>query len=278
MSKIKLVIFDLDGVLVDSRELHFHSLNKALSKIDNKYVIGLDEHLAIYDGLPTSKKLQLLTEKKLLPANLHTTVWELKQQYTSELINDSTEDCYIKNILKQLKQSGKKICCCTNSIRDTAKLQLIRKGFFEFIDHLFTNEDVKRGKPSAEMYLKAMITCEVDPDETVIIEDSHIGRKAATRSGAYVLGVKNSKDLNYNIIEQFMNEKEKCAIQPKWQGANDLKVLIPMAGAGSRFEKMGYTFPKPLIDVRGKPMIQRVIENINVDAEHIFIVQKSHYE
>lgn len=57
-----------------------------------------------------------------------------------------------------------------------------------------------------------------------------------------------------------------------------MNVLIPMAGAGSRFEKAGYTFPKPLIDVDGKPMIQAVVDNLNIDARHIFIVQKSHYD
>ncbi len=51
-----------------------------------------------------------------------------------------------------------------------------------------------------------------------------------------------------------------------------------MAGAGSRFEKVGYTFPKPLIEIHGKPMIQRVIENLNIVANYIFIVQKSHNE
>ena len=57
-----------------------------------------------------------------------------------------------------------------------------------------------------------------------------------------------------------------------------MKVLIPMAGAGSRFEKAGYTFPKPLIEVNGKPMIQLVVENLNVEAEYVFIVQKEHYD
>ena len=57
-----------------------------------------------------------------------------------------------------------------------------------------------------------------------------------------------------------------------------MNVLIPMAGAGSRCEKAGYTFPKPLIDVNGKPMIQLVTENLNIEARHIYIVQKSHYE
>jgi NDP-sugar pyrophosphorylase family protein len=55
-----------------------------------------------------------------------------------------------------------------------------------------------------------------------------------------------------------------------------MKILIPMAGEGSRFVKEGYTFPKPLIDVNGKPMIQRVVENLNFDAEYIFLVRKEH--
>jgi len=61
----------------------------------------------------------------------------------------------------------------------------------------------------------------------------------------------------------------------KWQDKN-LNVLIPMAGAGSRFQQAGYTFPKPLIDVKGKPMIQVVVENLNIDANFIYVVQKEH--
>ena len=57
-----------------------------------------------------------------------------------------------------------------------------------------------------------------------------------------------------------------------------MKILIPMAGAGSRFVKEGYTFPKPLIDVNGKPMIQAVVENLDFDCEYIFLVRKSHIE
>lgn len=57
-----------------------------------------------------------------------------------------------------------------------------------------------------------------------------------------------------------------------------MKILIPMAGEGSRFSKEGYTFPKPLIDVNGKPMIQTVVENLDYDAEYIFLVRKEHLE
>jgi NDP-sugar pyrophosphorylase family protein len=57
-----------------------------------------------------------------------------------------------------------------------------------------------------------------------------------------------------------------------------INVLIPMAGAGSRFTKAGYDLPKPLIDVGGKPMIHRVVDSLSFDANYMFIIQKEHYE
>lgn len=57
-----------------------------------------------------------------------------------------------------------------------------------------------------------------------------------------------------------------------------LNIVIPMAGAGSRFAKVGYTLPKPLIPVKGVPMIQLVVNNLKPEQEHrfIFLCQKSH--
>ena len=275
---IKLVIFDLDGVLVDARELHYNALNKALSSIDEKYVIQRDEHLSTYDGLSTTKKLNMLTKNKGLSTELHNSVWKLKQEMTVKIIDGFSIDNRMRGILRSLKVEGYIIACATNSIRETAKLQLIRKGFFEYIDFMYSNQDVKNPKPNSEMYLKCTIKAEVNPTETVIVEDSHIGRKGVLSSGAYLCAVEDCEDVSYEKVKRVIdlaNEKEE--IKPKWQGGN-MTILIPMAGAGSRFEQAGYTFPKPLIEVNGKPMIQVVVENLNIDAKHIFIVQKEHYE
>jgi len=275
---IKLVVFDLDGVLVDAREIHYEALNKALADVDEKYVINRQEHLSIYDGLSTTKKLNMLSENKGLPENLHDLVWRLKQEKTVEIIDNFAVDARICKVLKRLKKDGYTIACATNSIRKTAKLQLIRRGFFEHIDFLYSNQDVVKPKPSAEIYMRCMLRANVDPNETIIVEDSHHGRRAAINSGGHLCAVKNSSDVTYekikNMIDQ-INSKEN--IKPKWQGGK-MNVLIPMAGAGSRFAKAGYTFPKPLIEVNGKPMIQLVVENLNIDARHIFVVQKEHYE
>ena len=52
-----------------------------------------------------------------------------------------------------------------------------------------------------------------------------------------------------------------------------MNILIPMAGAGQRFEKAGYTFPKPIIEIENKPMIQWVVESLNIEGNYIFIIQ-----
>jgi dTDP-glucose pyrophosphorylase len=114
------------------------------------------------------------------------------------------------------------------------------------------------------------------PDETLIIEDSPPGLLAADRSGASVLRVNSPNDLDINKIFSKLNAIKGITI-PKWQG-DKMNILIPMAGAGTRFQQAGYTFPKPLIDVNGKPMIQVVVDNINIDANYIFVVQKEHRE
>ena len=82
----KLIIFDLDGVLIESRELHYTSLNNALSKLDPKYVITREEHLSVYDGLNTTKKLEMLSQYKGLDRKFFDQVWNDKQMATFDLI------------------------------------------------------------------------------------------------------------------------------------------------------------------------------------------------
>jgi dTDP-glucose pyrophosphorylase len=153
---------------------------------------------------------------------------------------------------------------------------LSKVGLIEYFDLILSNEDVKNSKPHPEIYWKAISMMGVLPDETLIIEDSPPGLLAADRSGASVLRVNSPNDLDINKIFSKLNAIKGITI-PKWQG-DKMNILIPMAGAGTRFQQAGYTFPKPLIDVNGKPMIQVVVDNINIDANYIFVVQKEHRE
>lgn len=276
---IKLISFDLDGVLVDSRELHYEALNLSLKEVDPALVITREEHLSTYDGRSTTEKLSILTKNKGLDPKKYDEIWKNKQQKTLKIIDNMEPDTEKITLLKALKREGYVIHVCSNSIKKTLQLMLIRKGLLEFIDEIFSNEDVKNTKPHPEIYMTSMLKAQVSPKETLVVEDSHIGRKSALESGAFLHAVRNTDDVCLKrILEDIKSiETNNKSIKPKWQGGK-MNVLIPMAGAGSRFEKAGYTFPKPLIDVNGKPMIQVVVDNLNINAKHIFIVQKSHYE
>lgn len=277
---IKVVIFDLDGVLVDARELHYEALNRALGRFG--YTITRDEHLSTFDGLPTTKKLQMLTELKGLPKDLYNKIWKEKQTQTREIIDkEFTYDERMRAILRRLEVDGYRMVVCSNSIRESTKMMLIRKGLFEFIEFFISNQDVRLPKPNPEMFLRAMVELGVGPKECVIIEDSHHGRQAAFDSGAHLCAVENVEDVTYEkimaVINRAVEKNSNRQFVPKWQSGN-LRVVIPMAGEGKSFQTSGYIFPKPFIDIKGKPMIQWVVENINVDGKFIFIVQKKHLE
>jgi len=273
-----LVIFDLDGVLLDSREVHYEALNNALEFFGKQYIISREEHLSIYDGLPTTKKLNTLSENKNLPTNLHNEVWKKKQEETLFIFNKLLRDEELISFFKKLKFNSFKIAVASNSVRDTVKLVLIRLGLIEYIDYFVSNDDVKRTKPFPEMYWTCMTACNALPSTTVIVEDSHIGRQGALDSGSTLVAVENRNDLNIQKIDKIINILSKKQNKNIPWKSESMNVLIPMAGAGSRFEAVGYTFPKPLIEVSGKPMIQVVVENLNIEANYIFIVQKEHYE
>jgi len=272
---IKLIVFDLDGVLVEAKNIHFEALNKALVQ----YAITWEEHLSIYDGLKTNQKLEMLHERKELPKEYFKDIWEAKQKYTLEALSDLKESDQLKVCMSTLVASGYKIACCSNSIRKTVLTVLSKLGIIEYFDLIISNEDVTNSKPHPEMYWKAMSKMTVLPEETLIVEDSPYGLLAANRAKAHVLRVGNPEEVTYNnvykSIQQINNNNYMST--PKWKDEK-LNVLIPMAGAGSRFEAAGYTFPKPLIDVEGKPMIQVVVDNLNMDANYIYVVQKAHRE
>lgn len=270
---LKLIIFDLDGVIIDSRQIHFDALNLALKEVDEKYLITEEEQNKEFDGLPTNKKLELLTKNKNLSIEFYKQIWNRKQEMTLDILsNDIKRDDKLIEIFKYLKENNYKIAVASNSIKKTIATILNSKEINDFIDYVVSNEDVEFPKPNPQMYLKCMSHFGISPKNTIIVEDSYVGRQAAFDSGSILCPVKNYSEVTLERIKSYTNKKGQ---KMKWENKN-LNVLIPMAGEGSRFIKAGYTFPKPLIEVNGKPMIQKVIENLNIDANFIYLVRKEH--
>jgi beta-phosphoglucomutase-like phosphatase (HAD superfamily) len=195
-----MFIFDLDGVLIDSKEMHYETLNNSLLTIDKKYVIDIDDHLKIFDGLPTTTKLDILHETRGLSKNLFSEIWNIKQKFTEEYLENISIDHDLVEKFKHIKTKDIKICVASNAIRQTVKLSLINLGIMKYVDLYVSNEDVSLKKPFPEMYWKCMIAFNKVPRDTVIFEDSEVGKLAVKNSCANLIEIKNREDLSFEKI------------------------------------------------------------------------------
>ena len=197
--EIKAVVFDMDGVLIDAREWHYEALNRALGLLG--YEITRYEHLSTFDGLPTRRKLQMLTVERGLPAELHSFLNSLKQQYTLEYVATRCKPVFQHQYaLARLQDAGYKLGVASNSVRRTIDEMMQRSDLIRFLDVIVSNEDVARGKPDPEIYAKAMASLGVAPEQTLVVEDNDNGVKAATAAGAHVLIVDGPEDVALDAI------------------------------------------------------------------------------
>jgi HAD superfamily hydrolase (TIGR01509 family) len=198
--KVKTILFDLDGVLVDACELHRVALNKALVCVGEQEIC-MEDHVEIYNGLPTKEKIRIYG---IHNAKSVDKIWRLKQHFTCKLIDEHIKyDLAKEKMLLKLKGRFN-VGCCTNSIAMTAAKMLNKAGLRDHISLLLSNEDVIDCKPSPEMYWRAMIHFGTQPEETLIIEDSPKGYKAAVCSRARVIKVRGPKEVTLDLFEELL--------------------------------------------------------------------------
>lgn len=196
---IKAIIFDMDGVLIEAKDWHYEALNRALKLFG--YQISRYEHLTSYDGLPTSKKLQMLSVERGLPTGLHAFINEMKQLYTMEIVHSKCKPRFNHEYaLSSLKSRGYKLAVASNSIRNTIDVMMEKANLNRYLNLIVSAEDVKNPKPAPEIYVLAMRSLGLNPENCLIVEDNENGIKAAIASGAYVLKVRDVEEVNLENI------------------------------------------------------------------------------
>lgn len=209
---IKAVIFDMDGVLIDAKDWHYEALNRALRLFG--YHISRYEHLTTYDGLPTSKKLEMLSLDRDLPRELHDFINEMKQAYTMEIVHARCKPRFIHEYaLSRLKAMGYKLAVASNSIRHTVEVMMQKARLDMYLDLMISTNDIVRPKPDPEIYATTMARLGVKSVESLIVEDNENGIKSATVSGAHVLAVHNVEDVNIDNILSRIRQIEKAQPQ-----------------------------------------------------------------
>jgi len=206
---IKAVIFDMDGVLIEAKDWHYEALNRALLLFG--FEINRYQHLTTYDGLPTSKKLEMLSLESSLPKELHKFINEMKQEYTMEIVHAKCKPDFVHEFaLSRLKGMGLNLAVASNSIRQTVEIMMQKARLAPYLDLMLSNEDVKFAKPNPEIYIKAINHFGLRPEECLIVEDNENGIRAATASGAHVLPVIEVSDVNINNILNKINSIQQA--------------------------------------------------------------------
>ncbi len=209
MDKIKAIIFDMDGVLIDAKDWHYEALNRALGLFGME--ISRYDHLVSYDGLPTKKKLEMLSLERGLPYSLHEFINEIKQQYTMELVYTKCKPVfYHQYALSKLKAEGYNLVVCSNSVKKTIEVMMELSGLLKYLDFYLSNQDVIRAKPDPEIYQKAISMLNMRPEECLVLEDNDNGIKSALASGAHLMRIGSVEDVTYHNIKseiQMIEEK-----------------------------------------------------------------------
>lgn len=197
--KIRAVVFDMDGVLVDAKDWHYEALNRALALFG--HVISRYDHLHTYDGLPTRKKLEMLSRQNGLPRGLHSFINKLKQQYTLEIIHACCKPIFNHEYaLARLRGEGRRLALASNSVRKTVELMMEYANLADYFDLMLSNEDVERPKPAPDIYLKAAASMGFAPEDCLVLEDNAHGIEAARAAGMPVLEISGVHEVTYENI------------------------------------------------------------------------------
>ncbi len=207
-TKIRAVLFDMDGVLIDAKEWHYEALNKALSLFG--FSISRYDHLVTYDGLPTSRKLEMLSLERGLPRRLHKFLGELKQQYTMQNVYNRCRPVFAQEYaLSQLKQKGIRMAVCSNSVRSSVEAMLEKSNLLPYLEFYLSNQDVAKPKPHPDIYTTAIKRLGLQPSECLILEDNEHGIQAAKASGAKLMVVGSVSEVNLDNLNRHIRRYDE---------------------------------------------------------------------
>ena len=207
MNKIKAILFDMDGVLIEAKDWHYEAMNRALGLFGME--ISRYDHLVTYDGLPSTRKLQMLSLERDLPTMLHQFINTMKQKYTMEIVYSKCKPVfYHEYALAKLQTDGYRMAVCSNSVRASIEVMMERANLQKYLDFIMSAQDVCNGKPDPEIYCASISRLELKPEECLILEDNENGIKAAIASGAHLMKIRSVEDVNYQHIKRRISEIE----------------------------------------------------------------------
>jgi len=194
---IKAVIFDMDGVIIDSEPIHFES-DKMTMKFYEKEIS--DEELNNYVGVSNQEMWGELREKYKLIASIEELL-EKQFYFKKSLIGNTKLETIsgIRELLNDLKNSGIRIGLASSSSKEFIELILNNLEVKEYFEVIISGDDVQKSKPAPDIFLKAAKALNVEPMNCLVIEDSAHGVKAAKLANMKCIGFSNPNSGNQDL-------------------------------------------------------------------------------
>lgn len=190
-TKCKLAIFDMDGVLVNSADIHTEALRKSIASLVSTEA-SQERFLDAHDGIRTKDKLKRLAASYDLSDSKVRAIDELKERLTVKGLEQLPINVMLVETMTELKRKGIKLSVGSNSRRAYVNIIVKAIGIEHLLDYSVSGDEVDNPKPHPEVFKRSMEHLGYSADETVIFEDSTIGIEAAARTGSIVIVVDSS--------------------------------------------------------------------------------------
>lgn len=205
---VNTVIFDMDGVLIDSEPLHHFSGKQVFSRLG---IVISDDEYQTFTGTSSHHMWEIIRQRYGLNHCLQELVDMTRTNFFNCLLADETLTALagVNTLLSDLQQSGFKLAVASSSPLRVIEHVVERFGFDKFFTVLVTGDDVENSKPAPDIFLLAAHRLGVSPEECAVIEDSYNGVTAAKNAGMKCIGFRNSNSGNQDlsqadvVIDQF---------------------------------------------------------------------------
>ncbi|MBN2019623.1 MAG: HAD family phosphatase [Sedimentisphaerales bacterium] len=196
---LKAIIFDFDGVLVDSEQFHLQAFNSVFAKFN--FQLSTQEYYERFLGLSDKELLLVVAKERKLSLSTQQFEQLLQEKAIAFKKLASTQATVypgVPQFLKMLADNKIPLAICSGALLPEIELILKGAGLRNFFDIIVSAEQVKYGKPDPEGFLLALkllnkkTNQKIEPQDCIVIEDSHWGLEAAKTAGMHPVAVTNT--------------------------------------------------------------------------------------